>query len=82
MKSVCLNSKKIARVVGFSTPLSFLFGLAGNAFAQTATPGASKGGTTGALPDAGSTELTYLLFIGGVALFVFGMLKLVLSWRE
>lgn len=48
----------------------------------SATESAGKGGTSGALPSAGSTELTYAIFIGGVVLFVFGMLKLVFSYRE
>jgi hypothetical protein len=70
---------KIAGVV--SSALTYL-ALASNTLAQTATGSAGKGGTNGALPNAGTTELTYLLFLGGVILFVFGMLKLVFSYRE
>lgn len=59
--------------------------LAQNAFAQTATSSSAVGGggaTSGALPSAGTTEMTYLLFAGGVVLFVFGMMKLVSSFRD
>ncbi|OGD93326.1 hypothetical protein A2697_00665 [Candidatus Curtissbacteria bacterium RIFCSPHIGHO2_01_FULL_41_44] len=75
---------KLARFIGFASSLGLWFKLAGNVLAQTATSGAAKGGTgtSGALPSAGSTELTYLLFLGGVILFVFGTLKLMLSFRE
>lgn len=73
---------KLARLIGFSSSLAPFVTLAKNVFAQTATNGAAKGGTSGALPSAGSTELTYILFIGGVILFVFGTLKLILSYRE
>ena len=73
---------KSARVIGIvSSTISWLT-LATNAFAQTATGSASKGGTDGALPGAGSTGLTYLIFVGGVILFVFGTIKLVLSYRN
>lgn len=74
---------KFARVLGFVQATTLFLGLANAALAQTATSSASKGGvgTSGALPGAGSTELTYLLFIGGVLLFVFGMLKLISSFR-
>ena len=73
---------KSARVIGIvSSGLSWLT-LATNAFAQTATGSASKGGTSGALPDSGTTGLTYLIFVGGVILFVFGTIKLILSYRN
>ena len=75
--------KKLARVVGYTASvISLSTYLAGSAFAQSATSSAGKGGTSSSLPSAGSTELTYLLFIGGVLLFVVGTLKLVLSYRE
>ncbi|MBI3283183.1 hypothetical protein HYZ70_03870 [Candidatus Curtissbacteria bacterium] len=73
---------KLPKVVGaLSTSFSYLI-LATNIFAQSATGSAGKGGTSGALPSAGTTEITYFLFIAGVVLFVFGMLKLVGSYRE
>ncbi|KKR57002.1 MAG: hypothetical protein UU05_C0020G0005 [Candidatus Curtissbacteria bacterium GW2011_GWA1_40_47] len=73
---------KSARVIGIvSSGLSWLT-LATDAFAQTATQSASKGGTSGALPNAGTTGLTYLIFVGGVILFVFGTIKLILSYRN
>ena len=73
---------KIARIFGFSSSAALFLTQTVPVFAQSATAGASKGGTGGALPDAGSTELTYLIFLGGVILFVFGMLKLILSFRS
>jgi len=72
---------KLVRFVGFLPSAASFLLAGGNVFAQIATEEA-KGGTSGALPNAGTTELTYLLFIGGVILFVFGTLKLVLSYRE
>lgn len=75
-------SIKIARVIGFSSPLGAGLLFAKSVFAQAATAGASKGGTGSSLPNAGSTELTYLLFLGGMVLFVFGTLKLILSYRD
>lgn len=73
---------KLSRLVGFSTSLGFWLTLASGALAQSATSSGSKGGTGGALPNAGTTELTYILFVGGVILFVFGMLRLVASLRD
>ena len=72
----------IARLIGFSASATTWLTLVSNALAQTSTPSAGKGGTSGALPDAGSTELTYLIFLGGLILFVIGTLKLILSFRE
>lgn len=73
---------KLPKAVGLSTTVATFLTLASNAFAQAATSGASKGGTSGALPAAGTTEITYAIFIVGVVLFVFGMLKLAASYRE
>lgn len=73
---------KLARIVGFSSSALAWLALAQTAFAQSATNSASKGGTNGSLPNAGSTELTYLIFLGGVILFVVGTMKLILSFRE
>ena len=73
---------KAARIVSLAaTYLAF----AQNAFAQTSTSSAAVGGggaTSSALPNAGTGELTYLFFFGGVALFVFGLMKLVSSYRD
>lgn len=74
--------RKLPKIVGFAWSVLTYLALASNTFAQIATSSAGKGGTSGALPNAGTTELTYLLFIAGVALFVFGMLRLVLSFRD
>lgn len=60
----------------------FYLTFAVNVFAQTTTDAETKGGTSSSLPDAGSTELTYAIFLFGVLLFVFGMLRLVKSYRR
>lgn len=39
-------------------------------------------GTSSSLPNAGSSEITYVIFFIGAMLFVFGMLKLVSSYRD
>lgn len=73
---------KLPKVIGaFSSGIAYLM-LTSSVFAQTATGSAGKGGTNGALPSAGTTEITYAIFIGGVLLFVFGTLKLVASFKE
>lgn len=72
---------RFARFFGYLSGVGSFLVATSKAFAQSATDSASKGGTSGALPDAGSTELTYVIFIGGVVLFVFGTLKLILSYR-
>lgn len=75
-------NKLIARITGTGISLTLISQLAKNALAQTAsTASASKGGTSSSLPEAGTTELTYLIFGFGVMLFVFGMMKLVKSFR-
>ena len=71
-----------ARFIAFSSSALAWLALASNTFAQTATESAGKGGTNGALPNAGTTGLTYLIFIGGVILFVFGTIKLILSYSK
>lgn len=76
------DMRKLPKIVGLASSVLTYLILASSTFAQTATGSAGKGGTGAALPNAGTTELTYLLFIGGVVLFVFGMLKLVLSFRD
>jgi len=77
----CLKSS-IAKLIGFSASVLLWLSLSKSVFAQTATESAGKGGTVGALPNAGSTELTYALFIGGLVLFVVGTLKLALSFKD
>ena len=82
MKFVRPKILRISRIVGFSSG-ALWFVLASNVLAQTATGEVGLGGgTSGALPSAGSTGLTYLIFTAGVLLFVFGTLKLILSYRE
>ena len=73
----------ISRIIGFFVSCALWLGLAQAAFAQTSsTASASKGGTASSLPAAGSTELTYIIFIAGAVLFVIGAVKLVLSFRD
>lgn len=81
---------KINRFIGFVSPLGVILSLAGNVMAQTsndfllgASTGSAVGGGTGSsLPNAGSTEFTYIIFAGGAILFVVGMLKMILSYRN
>jgi hypothetical protein len=73
---------KLPKIAGVVSSALTYFAIASNTFAQSATSSGSKGGTSGSLPSAGSTELTYFLFLAGVVLFVFGTLKLVASLRE
>lgn len=76
---------KKVRIALIASQTSLLFSFIKNAFAQSATSSSSVGGggaTSSALPNAGAGELTYLFFFGGVALFVFGMMKLVSSYRD
>ncbi len=77
--------KTLARIVGFFTSVFVWLQFTGNAFAQFASSSAQpvgKGGTSGSLPSAGTTDITYLLFVGGVILFVFGTLKIILAYRD
>lgn len=81
--------KILARITGFIASGALWILAAQSAFAQFATSSASpldeavgKGGTGGALADAGSTELTYIIFGAGVLLFVFGTMKVILSLRD
>lgn len=73
---------KLTRLIGFGSSFLLSLQFVANALAQEATSSGSKGGTEGALPDAGTTELTYLIFVAGVLFFVFGTLKLIASYRE
>lgn len=75
-------TKKLPKVIAIGSSLFSYLVLATNAFAQSATSSATKGGTSSSLPSAGTTEITYLLFMAGVVVFVFGTLKLVASFRE
>ena len=78
--------KKIAaRMIGYSSAAIWLALAQGAALAQTSTSSPSaapKGGTESGLPDAGSTELTFLLFLGGAALIIFGVTKLIASYSK
>lgn len=82
----------ITKVVGFSAVALAYLTFTISAFAQTSTsvPATTippivttdtKGGTSSALPNAGATEITTLLLLAGVAFFVFGMMKLLWSYR-
>lgn len=80
---------KLARIVGVSSSVGIFFAAAGNVLAQAATGSATftppvGGGesTTSSLPNAGTSGLTYLIFAVGAMLFIYGMLRLVLSYRE
>lgn len=72
----------VKQLIRFLPAAGLIFANATTVLAQTATGGASKGGTGGALPAAGTTEITYIFFIGGLVLFVFGMMRLVMSFKD
>ena len=78
--------KKIAaRVIGYSSATIWLALAQSAVFAQTSTSSPSaepKGGTESALPNAGSAELTYILFLGGMALLIFGAVRLIASYSK
>lgn len=86
MKIFSLRMSVVSWVVGFASALFLYLLLAGNILAQTTgtttTTTTTKGGTAAALPNAGTTEITYLIFIGGVVLFVIGAIKLTKSFQE
>lgn len=74
---------KLARLGGVSFSAGLVLSTAANVFAGVATPsGGVGGGSSSSLPNAGSTGLTYLIFVGGVLLFIWGVLKLALSYRS
>lgn len=81
MISVCSRKSLVRKLIGVSSSVAISLTLVGNAFAQSATESASKGGTSSSLPSAGTTEITYAIFAFGVVLFVFGTMKLVKSFR-
>lgn len=61
-----------------------LLSFASNALAQLSSTSSatSKGGTTSSLPNAGTGEITYVIFVFGVMLFVLGTIKFVKSYRS
>jgi len=83
MKAVSLRKSVITYAIGFSSALFVYLILAQNVLAQTTgTTTTTKGGTASSLPAAGTTEITYAFFIGGMILFVIGAIKLAKSFRE
>ena len=87
MKLSSLRKSISSKAVGVSSAIatSLLFAqyvLAQTPAGTTGTTTTTKGGTASSLPAAGTTEITYLLFIGGVVLFVIGTIKVVQSFRE
>ena len=74
--------RSLPKIAGISTSAITFLTLASNVLAQSSTASATKGGTSSSLPDAGTTEITYFIFVAGVVLFVFGTLKFVASYRK
>jgi len=72
---------KLARFLTAGSATGIFLSISKSVFAQTATLSAG-GGTNSALLDAGTRELTLVLFFSGLALFVFGSLKIVASFRD
>ena len=74
---------KPAGFSGFLISLVLSLTAVTNVMADAATSSGGIGGGTGsALPNAGTSSLTYLIFAGGALLFIWGMLKLALSYRD
>lgn len=73
---------KLARFISFSSSSLLWLSFASNVLAGTEATGAGKGGTSGALPAAGSTEITYLFLLGGILIFAIGFVKLVFTYRD
>jgi len=80
---------RLARIVSVGSSFGVFLAAAGNVLAQSATdsavftPAVGGGeGTASSLPNAGTSGLTYLIFAVGTMLFVYGMLRLVLSYRK
>ncbi len=84
MISDCQKKSFVRKLIGVGTSIGVSLTLTGNVFAQSATDSSSlsKGGSSSALPSAGSAEITYAIFAFGVLLFVFGTLKLVKSFQD
>jgi len=76
--------KKLARFSGFSVSVIAILSSAADVFADaTASAGIGGGeGTGSSLPDAGTSGFTYLIFAAGALLFIWGMTKLALSYRD
>ncbi len=78
-----ISSKAVGVSSAVTTSLLFAqYALAQTSTGTTGTTTTTKGSTASSLPAAGTTEITYLLFIGGVVLFVIGTIKVVQSFRE
>lgn len=73
---------RISRALISSGTVISLLSIATNALAQLSSTDSSKGGTSSSLPDAGTTDITYMIFVFGVMLFVFGTIKFVRSWQS
>ncbi len=80
-----MSKVRVAAFLG-STATYLVF--TGNAFAQVVSTGSADfgvgggSGTSSSLPNAGSTSLTYGIFLAGAVLFVFGMIKLISSYKD
>lgn len=83
----------IVKIASFSAVALAYLAFTLSAFAQTSTSvpavtippivtTGTKGGTSSALPNAGATEITTMLLLGGAAFFVFGTMKLIWSFRS
>lgn len=76
---------KFARSVGVVGSTVAFLSSASRVFAQTVTETPVTGGgegTASSLPNAGTEGYTYIIFGVGALLFIYGMLRLALSYRE
>lgn len=74
--------KKLAHFGGFSVSLTVALSSVTNVLADATASAGVGGGTSSALPNAGTSGLTYLIFAAGALLFIWGMTKLALSYRD
>lgn len=76
--------KELARVSVFSISLTAVLSSATNAFADASVSAGVGGGegTGSSLPNAGTSGLTYFIFAAGALLFIWGMTKLALSYKD
>lgn len=79
---------KTIRIVSYISPFAVALTLASNVMAQSkndfllGASTASAGATTSALPNAGSANITYMIFAAGLLLFVVGTIKFLLSFKN
>ncbi|MBI4037434.1 hypothetical protein HY382_00110 [Candidatus Curtissbacteria bacterium] len=79
----------LARIAAAASSIVGFLTMATSAFAQFATDsavvdltGTGGGATDSALPDAGTIQITYIIFIAGLVLFLVAMMRMLLAFRD